>query len=69
METMLMRVVVRNYFPNGRYENNTVEFLIPKEAGEIIEKAWHSEELNQRKTSTICAKYLCTNQTASVGLY
>lgn len=69
METMLMRVVVRNYFPNGRYENNTIEFLIPKEAGEIIKKAWHSEELNQSDPNVIHAKYLCTNQTASVGLY
>lgn len=57
--------VVQTYFRDGRYRNNRVEMQIPDEAAEIIRKYWQEKQIHNCTE----AKYLASNQAATVDLY
>jgi len=57
--------VVQTYFKNGTYRNNRVEMQIPDEAAEIIRKYWQEKQIHNCTE----AKYLASNQAATVELY
>lgn len=51
MKTALISVEVVTIH-NGKMVKNIIKLQIPQEAAEIINKAWHTEELPQRKVIT-----------------
>ena len=51
MKTALISVEVVTIH-NGKMIKNIINLQIPQEAAEIINKAWHTEELPQRKVIT-----------------
>ena len=57
--------VVQTYFRDGNYRNNRVEMQIPDEAAEIIRKYWQEKQIHNCTE----AKYLASNQAATVDLY
>lgn len=57
--------VVQTYFRDGTYRNNRVEMQIPEEAAEIIRKYWQEKQIHNCTE----AKYLASNQAATVDLY
>lgn len=60
-----LAVVVQTYFRDGTYRNNRVEMQIPDEAAEIIRKYWQEKQIHNCTE----AKYLASNQAATVDLY
>ena len=50
--------VVRTYFKNGTYRNNTIEINIPDEAARLIKKDWREVGVGNYTT----AKFLASNQ-------
>lgn len=65
MKTALISVEVVTIH-NGKMIKNIINLQIPQEAAEIINKAWHTEELPQRKVIT--ANNLLGNQIAHCDL-
>lgn len=57
--------VVQTYFSDGTYRNNRVEMQIPNEAAEIIKKYWQEKQIHKCTK----AKYLASNQSATVDLF
>lgn len=62
----VIKVNVRTFFQDGEYRNNVVELEIPHKAADIIREAWTSNVMPQCQCCN--AKYLATNQNASVAL-
>ena len=60
-----LAVIVQTYFRDGNYRNNRIEMQIPDEAAEIIRKYWQEKQIHNCTE----AKYLASNQTATVDLY
>lgn len=56
----------QNFLQDGEYRNNVVELEIPQKAADIIREAWTCNEMPQGQSCN--AKYLATNQNASVAL-
>lgn len=57
--------IVQTFFSDGKYRNNRVEMQIPEEAAEIIRKYWQEKQIHNCTE----AKYLASNQAATVDLY
>ena len=62
----VIKVTVKTFFQDGEYRNNVVELEIPQKAADIIREAWTANEMPQGQSCN--AKYLATNQNASVAL-
>lgn len=65
MKTALIRIEIGTV-NNGKLVRNEVTLEIPQEAADIINKAWHTEELPQR--NAIIAHNLLGNQIAHCDL-
>lgn len=60
-----LAVIVQTYFRDGTYRNNRVEMQIPDDAAEIIKRYWQEKQIHNCTE----AKYLASNQAATVNLY
>lgn len=63
-----IQTIVRTFFSDGTYRNNTIECQIPDEAAEIIRKAWTNHKHPMSQSNGITAHWLAKNQSAHAYL-
>lgn len=57
---VFLQTIVRTYFKDGTYRNNTVRIEIPNEAAKLIQNSW----IEKGVYNCVTAMYLAKNQEA-----